>query len=85
MVVSLQFGVITSITGKMSHCKSLNEFLKIRHLDQIEDDNGGAKPLQHLVKMEGSYVGVRICLVHCKKKEKENKLKKERKERNMSE
>lgn len=46
-----------------------NEKLKkvsvdVCYLDQVEDDNRRAKSLQHLVKMEGSYVGVWVSLVH---------------------
>ena len=38
--------------------------VRVCYLDQVEDDNGRAKPLQHLVKMEGSDMSVWVSLVH---------------------
>ena len=34
------------------------------YLDQVEDDDGRPKALQHLVKVEGGDKGVRVRLVH---------------------
>lgn len=57
------------VQEKGSHTVNLKRFVSVRvcYLDQVEDDDRRAKPLQHLVKMEGSYMRIWVSLVHWKR------------------